>query len=162
MLTHFILLLYLSERYFYWVIRNVHLVQVNLSVVETAVPSTDLTTSGRVMFSGNQISSFTLDLADSQYYYLATDSSRFVQNGLGGNQLGISAPFDTLPTLKTSFGKRVVFTSDTFKTFLPVRKAAPNDMGFSQGDNNLNAAISDARMFRSSYQPLPGDNKRAI
>ena len=160
MLTHFILLLYLSERYFYWVIRNDHLVQVNLSVVETAVPSTDLSTYGRVIFSGDLISSFTLDLADSQYYYLANDGSRLVQNGLGGNQLGISTMFGALPILKTSFGKRAVFTSDTFKTFLPVREAST--VTFSQGDNDLMAAISDARMFRSSYQPLPGDNRRAV
>ena len=158
MLTHFILLLYLSERYFYWVIRNVRLVQVNLSVVETAVSSTDLTTSGRVIFSGSLISSFTLDLADSQYYYLATGSRELVQNGLGGNQLGISIAFGMiLPTLKTSFGKRAVFA---FNNFLVIREASTNT--FSQGDHDLNAAISDARMFRSSYQPLPGDNKRAI
>ena len=160
MLTHFILLLYLSERYFYWVIRNVHLVQVNLSVVETAVPSTDLTASARVIFSGSLISSFTLDLADSQYYYFATGSRQFVQNGLGGNQLGISIAFNILPTLKTSFGKRAVLTSDAFNNFLIIREASTDT--FSQGDNDLMASISDARMFRSSYQPLPGDNKRAI
>ena len=144
MLIHFILLLYLSERYFYWVIRNVHLVQVNLSVVETAVSNTDLTASGRVIFSGSQISSFTLDLADSQYYYFATDS-RFVQNGLRGNQLGISTDFNILPTLKTSFGKRAVFTSDAFNNFLIIREASTDT--FSQGDNNLMTTISDARMF---------------
>ena len=157
MLINFILLLYLSERYFYWVIRNVHLVQVNLSVVETAVSNTDLTTSGRVIFSGSLISSFTLDLSDSQYYYLATDSRQLVQNGLGGNQLGISLSFNIVPTLKTSFGNRTVFT---FENFLPVREAST--VTFSHGDNDLMATISDARMFRSSYQPLPGDNKRAI
>ena len=129
----------------------------NLSVVETAVPNTDLSTYGRVIFSGNQISSFTLDLADSQYYYVATDDKKIIQNGLGGNQLGISIAFALVPTLKTSFGKRAVFA---FKNFLPVREASTDT--FSQGDNDLMATISDARMFRSSYQPLPGDDKRAI
>ena len=91
--------------YFYWVIEG-SLLKLNYSEVINAGKMTNLTP---FQFTIDSATSFTLDLTDSQYYYMS-DERTTVRRGLGDNFISESGALGVVPTLRTSFGERVVLT----------------------------------------------------
>ena len=97
--------------------------------------------------------SFALDLADSQYYYIS-DGKTTVRRGLGDNFISESAePFIVIPTLRTSFGERVVLTLTAAPDSIFFRDASTGSFGDFSFSNDV---VSEAIVLRSSFQPLPG------
>ncbi len=123
----------------------------NYSSVIEATTDTDFTSLYTVIASGMELTSFTLDLADSQFFYLRTDLGFMLRKDLSNNTLNEpSNPVGISLTLKTSFSTNVVTISESF---IVIR-----DENFISGPQlNLGDPIHDARFFRSSYQPLPGE-----
>ncbi len=123
----------------------------NYSSVIEATTDTDFTSLYTVIASGTELTSFTLDLADSQFFYLHTDSGFMIQKDLSNNTLNDPTnPVADVLTLKTSFSTNVVTISGSF---IVIR-----DQNFISGPQpDLGDPIHDARFFRSSYQPLPGE-----
>ncbi len=117
----------------------------NYSSVIEATTDTDFTSLYTELASGTELSSFTLDLADSQFFYLRTDSGFMIRKDLSNNTL--NDPSNTavnVLTLKTSFSTIVVTIADSF---IVIR-----DQNFISGPQpNLGDPIHDARFFRSSY-----------
>ncbi len=137
-------------RYFYWVIEG-SLVKLNYSRVIGAGETTNLTPFQLTIDSAT---SFTLDLADSQYYYIS-EGRTTVRRGLGDNLISESGAYGVIPTLRTSFGERVVLTLTAAPDMVFFRDAGADAGSF--GDFSfMNDMVSDAIVLRSSYQPLPG------
>ncbi len=135
-------------RYFYWVIEG-SLVKLNYSRVIGAGETTNLTPFQLTIDSAT---SFTLDLADSQYYYIS-EGRTTVRRGLGDNFISESAAFGVIPTLRTSFGERVVLTLTASPDMVFFRDASDGAFGDHSFTGDM---VSDAIVLRSSYQPLPG------
>ena len=141
----------LCPRFFYLMTsdQNVHLL--NLSTTQQA--STDLSSTSS-LFLSEGIAAFTLDLAESQYFYAnKTDRYRFFRNQLGGENLRDSESLpnsNLLPTLAPFAGSLLSYSSSL------------NDfIGISFTSRELNMlAIPDVRamtLLRSVSQPLPSE-----
>ena len=134
---------------------GVSIVHIQYSFLVEADSTTHLPSLYTRIVNGSDVNTFTLDLADSQYYYFAnvvSGSYLMIRNGLGNNELEVTVAFPTLPNnipplLKTSFGLQAVFT---FQNLLVFR-------GDAAHNEPLGSDVADARMFRSSFQPLPGN-----
>ena len=125
---------------------NENVRHVNLSVIEGATPSTNLMTISREFLSGN-ITAFTLDLADSRYFYL---ESNVFSNSLGGGSPRIynTVFFRPLAALTAFSGQIVIFSP-------PTRML----VAFSTTDVQSSNArgVTAMTMYRSVLQPLPGE-----
>ena len=141
----------LCQRFFYLMTsdQNVHLL--NLSTTQQA--PTDLFSTSS-LFLSEGIAAFTLDLAESQYFYAnKTDRYRFFRNQLGGENLRDSESLpnsNLLPTLAPFAGSLLSYSSSL------------NDfIGISFTSRELNMlTISNVRamtLLRSASQPLPSE-----
>ena len=140
--------------YFYWVIEG-SLVKLNYSEVISADETTNLTPFQVTIDSAT---SFTLDLADLQYYYMS-DERTTVRRGLGDNFISESGALGVVPTLRTSFGERVVLTLTSSPEFIFFRSAGTGSFGDFSFSNYM---VLDAIVLQSSYQPLPGKEITSI
>ena len=86
-----------------------------MSSVTNADSSTDLTVVPRVVLATNA-SSFALDLADSEYFYV--NSNQAFRRTLGNNEPATDTDtFMAIPTLRTSFSGVSILSSDNFFGF---------------------------------------------
>ena len=129
--------------------QNVHLL--NLSTTQQA--PTDLFSTSS-LFLSEGIAAFTLDLAESQYFYVCkTNRYRFFRNQLGGENLrNIDSllNLNLLPMLAPFAGRLLTYSN-----------SSNGIIGISFTSRALNAlAIPDVRamtLLRSVSQPLPSE-----
>ena len=134
--------------------------QVDLSIVENAASNINLTSTANLINASN-VGSFSLDLADSQFFY-GTGTYILLQ------LLSIETPLNERNLLTninqsmTSFGTYayiIVFSDNNW--FLAIRNLQL-DSNFNGGLFNFNNQLFDVRMFRKSFQPLPGKDHTYI
>ena len=118
--------------------------RIDLSIIEGADSSTDLLSLSHVFHNDTSIATFTVDLADSQYF-IRTNTAIIRNNLAGGSEFVISnenAP--TIPSIISYGGTPIVYAPGAILSY-------PN--------GNLQAlprdGITALEMFRSVRQPLP-------
>ena len=135
-------------RFFYWVAMNEGVRRIDLSIIEGADSSTDLLSLSHVFHNDTSITTFTVDLADSQYF-IRTNTAIIRNNLAGGSEvviLNVNTP--TIPSIISYGGTPIVYAP-----------AAPAGVILSYPDGQLQALARDnitaLEMFRSMRQPLP-------
>ena len=135
--------------------------QADLSTVENAASNINLTSTAN-LFNASNVGSFTLDLADSQFFY-GTGTYLLLQ------LLSIETPLNERNLLAninqsmTSFGTYayiIVFSNNNW--ILAIRNLE-RDSNFNVGQITfMTNQLFDVRMFRKSFQPLPGKDHMYI
>ena len=103
-----------------------------------------------ILQNDSSITAFNLDLADSQR--LISSDRQVKLEGLGGDIRGSTTYFFSLTSILTSYGVvSMVGVSNVI-----VFRNVDTDMNL-QGITNLNDTVGDLTIFRSTFQPLPGE-----
>ena len=106
---------------------------------------------GDIIFNSSDVSNFILDLADNRYF--VAHGRRVTLKGLSGNTIGsrqMAFVPNKLASYSTTAYMAAVSGSQTALIFINV---ATND---AQQGFIFSTDFHDVRMFRRSYQPLPG------
>ena len=131
--------------------------QADLSTVENAASSINLTSTAN-LFNASNVGSFTLDLADSQFFYGANNLLS-LQLLNGENPINSGSLTTSYIRSMTSFGRVgfvvIIFSGDQW--FLAIRNLTSSNSTFNIGAITfMTNQLYDVRMFRKSFQPLPG------
>ena len=110
---------------------------------------TNLTASA-ILQNDSFITAFNLDLADSQR--LISSGKQVKLEGLGGDILGSTTYFFSLTTILTSYGVVSMVGVSNAIAFRNV----DTDINL-EGITGLDDIVGDLRIFRSTFQPLPGE-----
>ena len=133
--------------------QNVHLL--NLSTTQQA--STDLS-SASSLFLSEGIAAFTLDLAESQYFYVRTTNQyQFLRNQLGGEnlrELNKSLILNLLPAL-VPFAGRILAYSSSSNVFIGIR--FPRILSSRVLNMRAIPNVRAMTLLRSVSQPLPSE-----
>ena len=123
--------------------------------MENAASNINLTSTASLI-NASEVGSFTLDLADSQFFY-GTGTYISLQLLSLGNTLNDKTFTININQPMTSFGTYayiIVFSGNQW--FLAIRNLE-RDSTFNAGlFNFMTNRLFDVRMFRKSFQPLPG------
>ena len=120
--------------------------RIDLSIIEGADSSTDLLSLSHVFHNDTSIATFTVDLADSQYFIRT--STAIIRNNLAGGSEFVISPVNapTIPSIISYGGTPIVYAPGVILSYI-----YPN--------GNLQAfprdGITALEMFRSVRQPLP-------
>ena len=134
-----------------------YLAQVDLSIMENAASNINLTSTASFI-NASEVGSFTLDLADSQFFY-GTGPYIFLQLLNVENTLNDGNLNANINQSMTSFGTHayiIVFFSNQW--FLAIRNLERGSEFNAGLFNFMTNRLFDVRMFRKSFQPLPGKN----
>ena len=130
-------------RFFYWVAMNEGVRRIDLSIIEGADSSTDLLSLSHVFHNDTSITTFTVDLADSQYF-IRTSTAIIRNNLAGGSEFVISVNAPTIPSIISYGGTPFVYAPGFILSY-------PNGNLQAISRNDITAL----EMFRSVRQPLP-------
>ena len=135
--------------------------QVDLSIVENAASNINLTSTANLI-NASEVGSFTLDLADSQFFYgtgtYISLQLLSVTNALNDQNFAVN-----INQPMTSFGTYayiIVFSGNQW--FLAIRNLERNSTFNGGLFNFMTDQLFDVRMFRKSFQPLPGKDHVCI
>ena len=123
--------------------------RITIGAAETASASTDLIALAQVFLNSSTIGTFTIDLADSQYFYQR--SGQIVRDNLGGgSQTLLTNPATSILQTFVSYGDvPILYTpAPMFLAFFvlnPGVNVEPNIPG-----------VTAMALYRSVRQPLPG------